>query len=123
MRMRVRNRRTGGRGVSTDYFQNRTNSFEATRKTLESPGERERTRASLATGSQPVVRTEMGTARTITWGTTVKISMAVYFALLGVLVTAAVIVFLVVRFGGDQWHDFKADWQSLPTLSTAPTVR
>jgi hypothetical protein len=108
--------------VSTDYFQNRTNSFEATRKTLESPGERERTRASLASGSQPVVRTQTAPARSITWGTTVKISMAVYFALLGVLVTTAVVVFLVVRFGGDQFREFKADWQSLPSVSQSPTI-
>src|SRR5689334_6207354 len=112
--MRDRNRRTaltGGRGVSTDYFQNRTNSFEATRRTLESPGERERTRASLNSGSQPVVRTETSPTRTLTWGTTVKISVAIYFALVGALVTAAVLVFLVVRFGGDQVREFKADWQ------------
>jgi len=108
--------------VSTDYFQNRATSFEATRRTLDAPGERERTRASLDTGSQPAVRPEAPVSRTLTWGTALKLSVAVYFALMAVLVTLALAALLVVRFAGDQVDDLKAEWQSLPATTSSSTM-
>ncbi len=112
---------------STDHFQNRPISFEATRRRLESPGERTR---GGATGSVPRVEEPKARPevlhRSITWGTTFKISLAIYFALMGVLVTLALLSLLALRlavnFASDQLDEFKVEWNTMPSVSQSPTT-
>lgn len=94
--------------MSADYFQNRANGYEQTRRGPDAPRERERPRAS-DTGSQAVIRPQIEVLppETITWGTTIKISMAIYFALLGVVITLTLAGLLFVRFAWSAVDDLR----------------
>ncbi len=85
---------------NTEFFQERAESFEQARRRLESPRERARVKGSLSdTGSlntRPAAAPVLA-PRTITWGSAFKISVAVYFALIGVLVTVALLTVLGLR--------------------------
>ncbi|GLY32975.1 hypothetical protein [Kineosporia sp. NBRC 101731] len=109
--------------MSTDYFQNRS-SYEGTRRGLEAPRDRERGR----TGSLPLGKgaqsPQPAPAHSITWGTTVKITLAIYFAIMMVLVTLSIVGFVVLRlavgFAGDQLEELKINWQTTSSpVSTA----
>ncbi|GAB3264093.1 hypothetical protein [Kineosporia babensis] len=111
---------------NTDFFQERAASFEQARRRLESPGERSRATGSIPradTGSQPLTRAkpQVLAPRTITWGTTFKISVAVYFAVMGVLVTVALLVLLGLRLVGDltTFDGINVQWRSLPAAAGA----
>ncbi|MBT0770857.1 hypothetical protein KIH74_18080 [Kineosporia sp. J2-2] len=103
--------------MSTDFFENRATSFESARRGLERPGDRDRSRTTGDTGAQPAVRPQLLPPRTITWGTTIKISMAIYFALMGVLVTLVLLTLLAARFAMDQIDEVRYDWRGLPGTS------
>jgi hypothetical protein len=118
----------GTGSVSTDYFQNRTDSFEQSRRRLESPGERARVTGAIARADAVAKeKPPVPGASSITWGTTVKISLAIYFALMGVLVTLAVLSLIALRlaanFAGDQLEEFKVEWETLPSASESSTLR
>ena len=91
---------------NTEFFQERAESFEQARRRLESPRERARVKGSLSdTGSlttRPAAAAPVLAPRTITWGSAFKISMAVYFALIGVLVTVALLAVLGLRLLADR---------------------
>ncbi len=113
---------------NTDYFQERAASFEQARRRLESPGERGRATGSiprLETGSQPITRAQaqaqLVPPRTITWGSAFKISVAVYFAVMGVLVTLAALVLFGLNLlaANSSFDGINIQWRSL-TATAAP---
>ncbi|GAB6898204.1 hypothetical protein [Kineosporia succinea] len=119
---------TGG----TDFFQNRT-SYDSPRRGLESPRDRERLRTGSQpitaapgpeTGSQTVIRSQIMPARSITWGTMAKITLAIYFAVMMVLVTLALVAFILMRlavsFASDQIEEFKINWQTTSAPVSSP---
>ncbi|GAA3624251.1 hypothetical protein GCM10022223_46630 [Kineosporia mesophila] len=113
--------------MSTDYFQNRS-SYEGTRRGLEAPRDRERGRTGslpLETGSRRVVRPPTAAAHSITWGTTIKITLAIYFGIMMVLVTLALVSFLVLRLAigvaGDQLEELKINWQTTSAEESTAT--